>query len=180
MKEKLGIFDADCFLYFTGWHYRQTMNQASVLAACQHLDKMITAILNTQKIDKYLGFFGAVDNENFRYNVATIKPYKGSRKKEPWHDYFIPRLKAHYEKKWGFYPIKYMEADDAVVIAHKQFEKDYDILHIGEDKDFIGQVAATRYNPNSTKKEVTSWGEEERMRHFYYQLIVGEQSPLLI
>lgn len=176
-KEKLLIFDADCFLYFTGWHYKDNMNMINVAAARKHLDDMLTAILNKHKANKFLGFFGAVGNENFRNKIATIRPYKGSRKKEPWQEYFIPKLKAHYEKKWGFYPIKYMEADDAVVVAHNQFKDDYDILHISEDKDFVSQVAAKRYNPNGKKKVIQSWDDAERIRHFYYQMLLGGFRP---
>lgn len=175
-KEKLTILDADCLLFFTAWGFKDNMDRINTLACKKQLDKMVGGLLDATHADKFLGFFGAIDNDNFRYQAATIRPYKGTRRKEAWQEFFIPKLKEHYEKEWKFHPIKFMEADDAVVIAHKQLEEQYDITHISEDKDFKSQLVAKRFNPNGKKRCFESWSENDKIKHFGMQLLVGDAS----
>jgi len=175
-KPKLLIFDADCLLFFTAWGFKDSMTKISLLACQNQLDKLIEGILNKHKADFFIGFYGHAEGKNFRYRVATIKPYKASREYEPWQKFYIPKLKEYYEKKWKFIALKQIEADDAVVIAHEQYKEAYEILHISEDKDFKSQVPATRYNPKKGKQIVETWGETEVIKHFAYQMLVGDNS----
>jgi len=174
-KKRLAVIDADCFMFYAGWGYRDQMNKIGVLAARKKIDKMIDAILQKVEADAYIGFYGAVSKvKNFRYDVASIRPYKGNRRVEEWQEYFKPYLKGHYQEKWSFTPVEHIEADDAVIIAHHQFKDQYEIIHVGEDKDMKQLGDFRRYNPRSKKIENFTWNEHRRF--FWQQMLMGDQS----
>jgi len=178
-KGKLAIIDADSFLFFAGWHYKDSLTMIGALAAKEHLDKMITATLNDCGATHYIGFFGKDGAKNFRYDWATIKPYKGNRKSEDWVNYFRPILKEHYEKKWGFHPCGEIEADDAVVIAFHQFKDKWDIIAVEEDKDGRQKGEFLRFNPSTRSnpgRKLEKMKHEEGRKFFYSQLIMGDSS----
>lgn len=171
-KPILAIMDSDCFMFFAGWEYREQLNLLGEIAAKKKLDKIISGILSRIKADYYIGFFGGVNSKNFRYDVATIKPYKGTRKNPDWQEYFKPILKQHYIDQWGFIPMYHIEADDAVIIAHHQYKNDYDIIHVGEDKDQKQLGEFKRYNPRDNI--LKQYNHEEGRKFFYSQILHGK------
>ena len=172
MKKKLVILDADLFVFISGWPYSDQMNMIGSMAAKQQLDKLVGAVLKRLDADCYLGFFGKHQSKCFRYRVATIKPYKGQRPSPEWQEYFKPILKKHMETKWGFYPMEHLEADDAVVIAHHQFKDEYEVIHVGEDKDFKQVGDYKRWNPK--QKEFQIMTHNEGRRFFWSQVLHGD------
>lgn len=173
-KPTLVIWDADMMNFLAYYPYKDQMTKLGVMAAKEQLDKLISAVHKKLQPDYYLGFYGANGSENFRYDVATIKPYKGNRKKPEEVEYFVPKLKDHMGKKWKFYPVGDIEADDAVIIAHKQFENDYNIIHVGEDKDFRQLGDYKRYNPK--KKIFETMNHEEGRKFFWTQMLTGDSA----
>ena len=113
-------------------------------------------------------------NKNFRYDVATLRPYKGNRESPPWQEYFKPILKQHYIDKWNLIPMSDIEADDAVIIAHHQFKDKYDIIHVGEDKDMRQLGDFKRYNLRT--KKIEYFERESGRKFFWSQLLHGDQS----
>jgi len=115
-KKKLAIIDADVFVFQSAYSNRDQMNMLGVMAAKSKLDSLVQAVLEKVDCDYYLGFYGQPGTKNYRYDIATLKPYKDSRNKreEPWIDYFKPILKNYMGERWGFIPVSDIEADDAV------------------------------------------------------------------
>jgi len=171
-KPILAILDADCFLFFAGWEYREKMHMVGELGAKKKLDKIISSILNRINADYYIGFFGALNSKNFRYDVATLKPYKGNRTNPEWQEYFKPILKNYYIDKWKFNPMNFIEADDAVIIAHHLFKDEYDIIHVGEDKDQKQLGEFKRYNPKGSNIE--HFTHIEGRKFFWKQCLHGK------
>ena len=58
-KPKLAILDADCFMFFAGWEYRDRLNLMGAAGAKEKMDKIIQACLDRTNADYYIGFFGA-------------------------------------------------------------------------------------------------------------------------
>lgn len=103
---------------------------------------------------------------NFRYDVATIFPYKGNRLQElPFHfnavkDYIV----QEYEAK----QVYHVEVDDAMGILYQEGDT---LVHI--DKD-LNQFPGRHINP-TTKKEYTV-SPLDGMRQIYFQLLTGDST----
>lgn len=173
-KPRLAIIDADCFLFYAGWHYREQLNILGEGGAKKRVDKMISNILDRLEVDEYIGFFGLDNTITFRHRFATIKPYKGARNSDEWQKFFKPRIKKHYADKWKFIGVKDLEADDAVMIAFNQFKDDYDIVMVGEDKDMKQLGEFTQYNPRTTK--TIDYEHLEGRLFFWSQCLHGDGS----
>jgi len=188
-KKKLAIIDADVFVFQSAYSNRDQMNMLGVMAAKSKLDSLVQAVLEKVDCDYYLGFYGQPGTKNYRYDIATLKPYKDSRNKreEPWIDYFKPILKNYMGERWGFIPVSDIEADDAVSIAYHQYKDTHDIILVFEDKD-LKQIAyysnndILRYNPNRKHgaNKIETISTLEGMKSFYLQTLQGELSPLCI
>ena len=72
---------------------------------------------------------------NFRFDIATVKPYKGNRKQEK--PFYLPSVRKYLETKWGAVVVEGMEADDALCIVAGRNK--YDLLI---DADLIAYEAA--------------------------------------
>jgi len=176
-KNKLSILDADGFIFFAGWEFKEQLNMIGELGAKEKIDKIIEGVLEATNCTHYIGFFGKQGEKNFRHDFATIRPYKGTRGNEAWQEYFKPILRQHFIDKWGFYPVGRIEADDAVIIAHHQFKNDWDIIHVSEDKDQKQLGEFVRMNPNrrSNPSQRLEYNEHEEGRKFFWgQCISGD------
>jgi hypothetical protein len=105
---------------------------------------------------------------NFRYELATIKPYKGNRvgKEKPRH---LSDVRDYLVSEWGAVVIEGQEADDA--IATKATELGGNCVIVSVDKDFL-QVPSTMYD--FTKKKWTKVNKQQGNRFFYLQLLTGD------
>lgn len=183
MKKKLALIDSDSFIFLAGYHYKDTMTPLAVLAAQEKMDILIRSIKKVVKADCYLGFVGnpVTSSNNYRFDVATIKPYKGTRKPVEWVDYFKVPLKQHLIDKWGYYPIDLMEADDACAIAFNQYKDEYDIIFVFIDKD-LNQVTRYlkpgefmhNYNFNKYHKGFHKYSYYDGVKHFWISLLTGD------
>ena len=173
-KGKLAIIDADCFLFYAGYHYRDSLNMLGELGAKDRVDNMLTRLLDNLQVTHYIGFFGMHGSENFRHRFATIKPYKGQRDSPAWQEFFKPKIKNHYADKWGFYGVKDIEADDAVTIAFHQLKNDYDIVMIGEDKDANQLGEFIQWNPRT--KKLIKHKQENGRKFFWGQCLTGDST----
>ena len=154
----------------------------------------IDSIIDAVKADKYTIYLSSQEEPTWRYEYATIKPYKGTRegKEKPKYWKEIRRdLQIHYP----FIMCKGIEADDGMSI--KQYEDYYRTLYVCEqqalgghgfdekmcatvicsrDKDLL-MVPGWHYGWASGKqKEKPLWFQEEihGLRCFYTQLCVGD------
>lgn len=80
---------------------------------------------------------------NYRYNIATIAPYKGDRPPPPVH-YQV--LRNYLSERWGAVVISGMEADDKVSIRIRELTADGEPCCLATiDKD-LDQVPGLHYN----------------------------------
>ena len=173
-KGRLAIIDADAFLFYAGYHYREHLNLTGEMGVKAKIDTLISKTLEVIGATHYIGFFGMHGSENFRHKFATLKPYKGSRDNPDWQDFFKPIAKKYYAEKWKFHGVSQIEADDAVVIAFNLFKDEYDVVVVSEDKDSRQMGAFSQWNPK-TRKMVHSTQEEGR-KFFWGQCLTGDST----
>lgn len=114
--------------------------------------------------DEFRGFLSGKDN--FRYNVATIAPYKGTRKSDK-----PPHYKAIREYLTDFYNAEIVdgaEADDALAEAQTD-----ETVICSVDKD-LKQVAGYHYDFKTD--ELVYVEELEGMTWFFTQMCIGDKS----
>ena len=157
------------------------------LANCLHSVKVqIQSILRATKADSYQLYL--TGKGNFRFDVATIQPYKGNR--DPDHKpFWYKEIKEYLIKYWDAEVVKGMEADDAMSIAQyknillgneqegfhtrREREEFQNTIICTIDKD-LNMCEGWHYNFVHDK---TYWVDEiEGMRFFYKQMLSGDTS----
>lgn len=138
------------------------------------VDKKINKIVEASGSDDWRGYltFGP---DNFRFEVATIREYKGNRKdkvKPPLYDYIKGYLLSeHFDKVELVYG---QEADDAASI--KQYELGDESIICTIDKD-LDIVPGWHYRWSTANvKEILPWyqSEVDGLRAFYKQCLTGD------
>lgn len=175
-KGKLAIIDADAFLFYAGYHYKDNLDMLGEAAAKDRVDNMLSRLLDKIGATHYIGFFGKHGGKNFRYDFATMRPYKGNRDSPPWQEFFKPRIKKHYKDKWHFHEMDRIEADDATVIAFHQFKEDWNIIAVEEDKDGRQKGEFIQWNPRSDVSKLIKHTHEEGRKFFWSQCLHGDST----
>lgn len=81
--------------------------------------------------------------DNFRYDVATVKPYKGNRKDQE-KPFYLPSVRKYLETKWGAVVVDGMEADDALCITAGDYKPE-EVIIASRDKD-LRQFPCVHYS----------------------------------
>lgn len=105
---------------------------------------------------------------NFRYNVATTKPYKGNRATMVRPKY-LDFCKQYLIKNYRAIRVHGYEADDGIASDMTQ----NNAIHCGIDKDML-QVCGDHYN--YVKKEWQHIDEQEAEIRLYRQILMGDNS----
>ena len=148
------------------------------------LQGRIDKILEATGADCYQGYLTSSDKSNFRYDIATIRPYKGQRVSEKPHHY--DRIRSFLVEYRGAIMCYGQEADDAMSI--EQYRSNKEELWNEGDADFCETVIATRdkdldmvpgyhYNWGAGKQvEKNMWFQDKigGQRCFYKQLLTGD------
>lgn len=108
---------------------------------------------------------------NFRYDVATIKPYKGNRDKTHKPKYFN-EISRYIVDTWGAIEVEGIESDDAIGIEQSMAPWGTTVI-CSNDKD-MKQIAG--YHFNWVKNEFEMVTPEDADTMFYWQLLVGDTS----
>lgn len=106
---------------------------------------------------------------NFRYKVATTKPYKGNRDKIV-RPSGLKDAKQYVIDRWGGYIKENYEADDCIASFMTQHPN---VAHAGIDKD-IRQIQGWHYNFVKRIWEFTT--AEESILKMYRQICMGDTS----
>jgi 5'-3' exonuclease len=110
INEPVVLFDASCLLYIHGANpsYKRTLRD--------HIE----GTLENLKTTRYIGFIDG--KNNFRFNVATIAPYKGNRDKTDILEKFpfFYEVKKELLETYGFHIVHGIEADDIVGILNRR------------------------------------------------------------
>ena len=113
-------------------------------------------------------FFYLTGSNNYRVEIAKIKPYKGNRKEsKPDH---LGVTRDQLQTKWLAEVIEGQEADDAIGIKATELNGNCVIVSI--DKDLL-MIPGTHYN--FVKKEWTEIDQDKGDYFFYKQLLTGDQ-----
>lgn len=163
-KERLCIIDADSLLYYT-------MGANSLEEAISDIDSRIIDILEKCKSKNYI--LCVTEDNCFRYDLATIRPYKGNRKKGNKPIIFYA-LKQHLKQKYLAYSDKRLEADDAVAFFKKKLEDTYDIIICSPDKDVRETVEGKHYDYSKNKFTTTSL--MEACKFLFTQTLTGDST----
>lgn len=162
------------------------------------IDSRIQGILEATGADSYQIYITTDDKSNFRYEVATIKPYKGHRKTEK--PYWYTHIRNFLVDYRGAQEISGQEADDALSIeqtkdyrnkcqqlpllfdpwntpqAAEWVKKNTSTVICSRDKD-LHMVSGWHYTWHCGKqKEKELWWQDEigGYRCFYKQLLTGD------
>lgn len=136
--------------------------------AIQNARTTLEAIVAAHPSASYVTFLSG--SGNYRYDLATIRPYKGNRSKfsKPIH-YVALR---EYLGKAGAIVVNGMEADDEIGIrATELAEQGLEPIIVSTDKD-LDMIPCKHYN--WVKKEEYDVTDEEAIRNFYRQCLTGD------
>jgi DNA polymerase-1 len=130
------------------------------------LDKDISRILynsNASDVRFYLS-----GSQNFRYNLATLQPYKGNR--PPEKPYHLETLQTEFRYR-AAESIEFLEADD-LLSANSTILNGEGVI-CSSDKD-LRTVPGLNYNIGTGK--LTHISIEEARHNFYYQMLIGDDT----
>lgn len=154
------LIDGDILVYRIGF----TTQDEPVGIAEARMKMLIDNIITGCDADDYIIYITSTDHSNFRFKIYP--EYKANRKAPK--PYWYKELRAFLEFDYAAKPIYGMEADDALGIAQNAgsvictIDKDLDQIP-GKHYDFVKDV----------QYEVS---EENALRFFYYQLLVGDST----
>lgn len=139
----------------------------------------INRILEAVGADEYQLYLTSDDKSNFRYDIATIKPYKGNRK-DLQKPYYYTHIRNFLIDHRDALEIRFMEADDAMAIEQYKALKEgrKDTVICSRDKD-LKMVPGYHYNWGAGKQlEQEIWWQDEinGLRCFYKQLLTGDST----
>lgn len=145
----------------------QTTDPEPVEHALSSVKRMIANICESAECDDYTVFLTGSDN--YREELATIRPYKGNRDApKPYH---YAAIKEYLLSVQNAVVCEGQEADDAMSIAAMQDPHGTVICTI--DKDLNG-TPGWHYNWNSPPLYFVE--EDEANRFFYMQLLTGDST----
>jgi hypothetical protein len=116
------------------------------------------------------------DHSNYRYERATIKPYKGTRS-STGKPFWYKEIRDYLVTKWGAIVVYGREADDALGCAQMEaWDEDWagnpdDTIICTKDKD-LDMIPGWHYNWQTDNAYKIS--DEQGWRNFYYQLLIGD------
>jgi len=157
------LVDSDSLCYAAGFVANEEGQEA---LACYQANETIKRILQETQCDSYQLYLSG--SNNFRYKIYP--QYKANRAdmKRPIH---LQTIREHLVNEWGATVTDGIEADDAVGIAQCTGAGDTVISHIDKDIDMI---PGEHYNP--TKKLFYTVSNEQAMRHFFWQILMGDRT----
>ena len=107
----------------------------------EHLDKTIINICEACGVQSPAYIF-LTGTGNFRFDIATVKPYKGNRKGEK--PFYLPNVRMYLQAQYGAVVVNGMEADDALTITAGRYKPD-EVIIASRDKD-LRQFPCLQYS----------------------------------
>ena len=161
----IALIDSDILCYRVGF----ASNDGAESEALQTLDGFITDLMMEEALLLVNEFeFYLTGKENYRFDIAVTKPYKGNRKAEkPVH---LQALRNHLVDVWGAVISDGNEADDMLAIRQTELGDDSIIVSLDKDLDMV-----KGWHYNFVKKEKYYTTEEEGQRKFYTQILTGDK-----
>lgn len=191
---RTAIIDGDGIAYAIAWNHKEDVLGEPVL---REVDQFIHDTLQGVQARHYVGILSPAPRmvrdlfaegpdgfelepeeyiytdlvkPNFRYAIATSRPYKGKRTEKPeWYTRLCPVIEDYLRDAWGFIrtPEGY-EADDLCATLAVQIPLKI-IVHT--DKD-LKQIPGDHFDPK--KKLLYSMTQHEAWAFLYKQIIEGD------
>lgn len=158
---KIAIVDAD-ILFHWALTFSESAGNETKEEAFEEVEKVILNFENSLRAKAFVYFIKG--KGNFRYTVATMKPYKGTRSSERYKFYY--EMLEHFTKFRNCIVCNFLEADDMISIFH-----DERTVACTNDKD-AKQTAGDLYN--FTRKEVVNISKEEAWSNLWMQVLTGD------
>lgn len=173
----IGLIDADILVYRCAFaaqkkHKRPDGAEEIIAEPVSHaLHNVDSVVENIEKYFKRCEFFLS-GKGNFRYDIATVQPYKANRGPKP----------VYYHEVRGYFADKYMatfsegeEADDLLgkrqTKAQAEGEEQTCIVTIDKDLDMIPGM-----HYNFVKDKMYDVSERDGFRSFYKQVVTGDRT----
>jgi len=135
----------------------------------ENLDTQLSNIIGSTGSTDYRIYLSG--ESNFRYDLATLLPYKGNRddSTKPVH----LKLVKDRLREMGATSIPHLEADDCMSSMQHlhSIKKEHETIICSSDKD-LRTVPGLNFNIG--KKLVTTVSQEEADYNFYYQILIGD------
>lgn len=152
------LIDGDVLVYSIAFANQKVINGELVLESVDKVNEMVD-----ERIKEICASVYATESprifltgkRNFRFDVATVQPYKGNRKKQKPHYYKY--IRSYLEAQWGAEVVDGMEADDALAIAQTERLKERNTIICTIDKD-LAQVPGFHFRWENGK--AGQWGPE--------------------
>lgn len=139
------------------------------------VENIMAKILSKFPEHDYRLILSPADKSNYRYKLATIKPYKGHRKPKP---YYYEQVRELLIQHWGAEVVTGKEADDELGTIHYTSwlgDKDTILCTIDKDLTMIPGYYYCWPNGNVTEKEMFI-DELTAIKFFYLQLLEGDKT----
>jgi hypothetical protein len=137
-----------------------------------HLDRILHFIKERTKCVDYTIFLTSDDEENFRYKIATILPYKGNRETDH-RPYYWTHTREMIMKMYRGKMETNCEADDGMSKAAYALLDNGNLNYciVSQDKDLV-MVPGDHFNV--PKNHLFTVTPEEGIKFFYKQLLAGD------
>lgn len=160
--DKIPLIDGDIIVYRAGF---ATKDHEPVEHARYTTKRQLEKIIDS--FDRGLSYrLFLTGKGNYRYETATIQPYKGNRV-APKPKYY-EEIREYMEKWWRAEVINGREADDALGCAQTS-----ETCIVSIDKDLL-MIPGSHYN--WVKNKHTEVDELQGWRNFYTQMLVGDRT----
>ena len=136
--------------------------------ALHNLENIVDKMLDVVRPDAYVFYLSG--DKNYRYDIATIRPYKGNRK-QPKPAWFY-ETREYLMNMWGAEVTDGIEADDACTIAQAEAHENGQVSVIASiDKD-LDQMEGWHFN--WVKNHFYHLTNHQGWCNFYHQMLVGD------
>lgn len=155
------LIDADIVCYRAG----HAASNGDYLMNIEYVDNIMYSILDRFETRDYKAYL--TGKNNFRYEVATLQPYKGTRDKSKRPPHY-KNIREYLTETWGAEVTQGCEADD--VIGEQQGEG---TVICSVDKDFRTIPGNFFHIATGNLEYIT---EEEAKLNFWVQMLIGDTS----
>lgn len=176
------LIDADWFAYAFGNATDDEYKPLKWPFVKARIDGTINRIVEESGAETYQLYLTSADKSNFRFEVATIRPYKGNRPSDK--PLYYDKIRSYLEQRGGIV-VSGMEADDAVSIeqwddicslddvANLAVRVALSTIICSIDKD-LDMVPGHHYNWMKPDDGVYYIEETQGLQNFYCQLLTGD------
>lgn len=154
------------------WVMRELVEPLPETTVTYHLERILAFIKERTECSNYLIFLTSDDENNFRYKIATILPYKGNRETDhrPFYWNYIRNLIL---TEYNGVLETDCEADDGMSKRAYGFFRSgvVDYVIVSQDKD-LNMVPGKHFN--LPKNILYTVEPEEGIKFFYKQILAGD------